>query len=337
MPDYLHTLFSYSSLHGSWGHLANNSLWLVAFGSPVAAALGGIRFGLFWLICSVAAALVHLSADPSSMVPMIGASGAVSGMMGAAARAGFRLRANQPALNLPLVLPSLFSVLRNRSVIAFLCLYLAVNVGIGSDGRGCTRNNQYCMASPYWRTWSQVSCCFRSCSDAGKHDHDLCLYLASLERNFCSRPLSVRQGQSGAAALFGLGYWEVTYVIGQIDTCGKRYRSSDCHKKHDSGGSGCLAGAGTESAHWSSLTNPAQSKALFPSVMSFATLPKTVRGYGAKGCDGHDRQCQGLHESHTVNDVMEIMTRGRFRHMPVERDGKLIGVISIGDVVKTED
>lgn len=39
-------------------------------------------------------------------------------------------------------------------------------------------------------------------------------------------------------------------------------------------------------------------------------------------------------ESHTVNDVMEIMTRGRFRHMPVEREGKLIGVISIGDVVK---
>ena len=39
-------------------------------------------------------------------------------------------------------------------------------------------------------------------------------------------------------------------------------------------------------------------------------------------------------ENHTINDVMEIMTRGRFRHLPVERDGKLIGVISIGDVVK---
>ena len=39
-------------------------------------------------------------------------------------------------------------------------------------------------------------------------------------------------------------------------------------------------------------------------------------------------------ENHTVHDVMEMMTRGRFRHLPVERDGKLAGVVSIGDVVK---
>jgi CBS domain-containing protein len=39
-------------------------------------------------------------------------------------------------------------------------------------------------------------------------------------------------------------------------------------------------------------------------------------------------------ESHTVHDVMEIMTRGRFRHLPVEKDGQLDGIISIGDVVK---
>ena len=43
---------------------------------------------------------------------------------------------------------------------------------------------------------------------------------------------------------------------------------------------------------------------------------------------------QKCHEHHTINQVMEIMTRSRFRHMPVEENGKLVGIISIGDVVK---
>lgn len=40
------------------------------------------------------------------------------------------------------------------------------------------------------------------------------------------------------------------------------------------------------------------------------------------------------HENNSINEVMEIMTTGRFRHLPVERDGMLAGIISIGDVVK---
>lgn len=126
-----YTLVSYSLLHGGWSHLINNCVWLVAFGSPVAAALGGTRFTLFWIVCSVAAALIHFAADPGSPIPMIGASGAVSGMMGAAARAGFRLRADASTTRTRSSLPSIRRVLSSTSVLVFLLIYLVINVGIG--------------------------------------------------------------------------------------------------------------------------------------------------------------------------------------------------------------
>lgn len=67
-----------------------------------------------------------------------------------------------------------------------------------------------------------------------------------------------------------------------------------------------------------------------------------VRVIGEEGADALKRlassvmtaSVQSCREDHTINDVMEIMTRGRFRHMPVEHEGKLAGIISIGDVVK---
>ncbi len=46
------------------------------------------------------------------------------------------------------------------------------------------------------------------------------------------------------------------------------------------------------------------------------------------------KNVQRCNENHTINEVMEMMTRGRFRHLPVETDGKLGGIVSIGDVVK---
>ena len=123
---------TYSLLHGSFGHLLNNSVWLIAFGSPVAKAMSNTRFALFWIACSAIAALFHYLADPSSLAPMIGASGAVSGMMGAAARAGFRLRAD--SVGRAVILPPIARLLRSRSVLMFLGLYLLINVGIGIFG-----------------------------------------------------------------------------------------------------------------------------------------------------------------------------------------------------------
>lgn len=67
-----------------------------------------------------------------------------------------------------------------------------------------------------------------------------------------------------------------------------------------------------------------------------------VRTIGHAGAKALDMQVSGAmtakvttcRETHTVNHVMEVMTRGRFRHLPVERNGRLDGIVSIGDVVK---
>lgn len=77
------TLFSSMFLHGGLLHLGGNMLYLWIFGNNVEDALGRVRFILFYLACGVAAALLQAFVDPASEIPMIGASGAISGVLGA--------------------------------------------------------------------------------------------------------------------------------------------------------------------------------------------------------------------------------------------------------------
>ena len=70
-------------LHGSWAHLTSNALFLLIFGSNVEHRLGHAVFVGFYLGCGLVAAVVQILPDPASIVPMIGASGAVSGVLGA--------------------------------------------------------------------------------------------------------------------------------------------------------------------------------------------------------------------------------------------------------------
>lgn len=77
------TLFSSMFLHGGLLHLGGNMLYLWIFGNNVEDALGRLRFILFYLACGVAAALLQAFIDPQSPIPMIGASGAISGVLGA--------------------------------------------------------------------------------------------------------------------------------------------------------------------------------------------------------------------------------------------------------------
>ena len=77
------TYFTYAFLHGDFLHLASNMLFLWVFGDNVEDALGHVRFLLFYLLCAAAGALVHGLVQPSSEAPLIGASGAVSGVVAA--------------------------------------------------------------------------------------------------------------------------------------------------------------------------------------------------------------------------------------------------------------
>ncbi|MCU0647866.1 MAG: rhomboid family intramembrane serine protease [Gemmatimonadaceae bacterium] len=70
-------------LHGGWGHIIGNALFLWVFGNNVEDSMGHRRFVVFYLICGLAAAAAHIALDPASPVPTVGASGAISGVMGA--------------------------------------------------------------------------------------------------------------------------------------------------------------------------------------------------------------------------------------------------------------
>jgi membrane associated rhomboid family serine protease len=77
------TLLTSMFLHGGWLHFLGNMLYLWIFGDNVEDNVGHGRFILFYLLCGAAAALAHMFMNPSSLVPTIGASGAIAGVMGA--------------------------------------------------------------------------------------------------------------------------------------------------------------------------------------------------------------------------------------------------------------
>lgn len=77
------TLFTAMFLHGGWLHLLGNMLYLWIFGDNVEATLGHFRFLIFYLLCGLIASFAHISFYPNSTVPVIGASGAISGILGA--------------------------------------------------------------------------------------------------------------------------------------------------------------------------------------------------------------------------------------------------------------
>ena len=70
-------------MHGGWMHIIGNMWFLFIFGNNVEDSMGSVRFLVFYLLCGFAAAALQVAFDPTSSIPMVGASGAIGGVMGA--------------------------------------------------------------------------------------------------------------------------------------------------------------------------------------------------------------------------------------------------------------
>ncbi len=131
------TFLTYAFLHADFTHLFVNSIWLLPFGAAVARRFGAFRFALLFAATSIAGALAHLLTHSGEVVFMIGASGAVSGLMAAAIRFAFQSggpieswrRADAAAYMIPA--EPLSKALRNPRVFIFVAVWFALNILFG--------------------------------------------------------------------------------------------------------------------------------------------------------------------------------------------------------------
>ncbi len=119
---------SYMALHNDLIHLAINSVWLLAFAPIVARRYGTLLFLVFFVVCGVAGAATHLALNWGSTNPVIGASGAISGLMAAGLRLLPTMRAGPGEANL---IPLL-----SRQFLLFALVWIGMNVIVGVTGIG---------------------------------------------------------------------------------------------------------------------------------------------------------------------------------------------------------
>jgi len=121
---------SYMGLHNDFTHLAVNCLWLLAFGPTVARRFGAPLFLAFFVVCGVAGAATHLAFNWGSPVPVIGASGAISGLMAAA----IRMLPQMAPWAVPGEAP--LAPIFSRPIVTFTLVWAAINIVAGLTGLG---------------------------------------------------------------------------------------------------------------------------------------------------------------------------------------------------------
>lgn len=128
---------TYQVVHADLTHLLVNAAWLLAFGSAVAKRIGGWRFVLFGVLCGVCGAVTFLVFEWGEAVPVVGASGAVSGLMAGAFRFLFAVMDERDAEALrhaPQSVPvmSVPEMLANRRVLTVIVVWIVINFVIAA-------------------------------------------------------------------------------------------------------------------------------------------------------------------------------------------------------------
>jgi membrane associated rhomboid family serine protease len=146
----LWTFFTYAFLHADLLHIGLNLAWLLPFGTALARRFGAWRYVVFMLVMSAAGAFAHLVSHPGALVPMIGASAAISGAMAAAMR--FAFQAGGPlgvwqggdgdAYRVPAA--PLLTTLRDPRFLLFLAVWIGLNAlfGLGTVSIGGEEGQQ---------------------------------------------------------------------------------------------------------------------------------------------------------------------------------------------------
>ncbi|MBI1860899.1 MAG: rhomboid family intramembrane serine protease [Deltaproteobacteria bacterium] len=124
IPPFL-TLFTSMFLHGGFGHILGNLWFLYLFGDNIEDTIGHFRFLIFYLVCGMAAGLLQIFLDPSSQMPVIGASGAISGVLG-----GYILLFPRIRIRTLIVLGFFFDVVRIPAVFFLGLWFLMQALGL---------------------------------------------------------------------------------------------------------------------------------------------------------------------------------------------------------------
>jgi membrane associated rhomboid family serine protease len=136
------SFITHQFVHGDLAHLGINSAWLLAFGTPVARRTGAVRFIAFFLLAGTAGALLYLVVNGGVLILVVGASGAISGLMGAAFRFLFRSMGDGGPMGLARAsstpLMPLAETLQDRRILMAIAGWTVLNVLLAWGATGLT-------------------------------------------------------------------------------------------------------------------------------------------------------------------------------------------------------